>query len=935
MKTLHLLAAAVFVLVGSLSAASVAAQSVSLEAHYYPSLQRVKLSLRQNVFRTPDGQPGLEARYVKGKKFDVEPVVTRVEPFPRLDEEFLGRHVGRDNYAISWRGTFGPVLQSGVYVMSTVNDDGLRAWVDGKKIIDDWRNHPPARNTGRIRLEKGQTVPFRVDYYEDGGGDTLQVDWDFVGGDAGGDAPEVEAELQLVADDGETVLEQTIRYAPAGDTVFIDVGELDEGRYTLRVRGDADGRGDGATSTFVREVFPWENNDLGITDEVFPPFEPLVVEGDLVSPVMRRYTQGGLGLWESVEARSNEGDYRELLAGPISLIANGESLQGEGEVVRAADHEAVFEGTASSEAVQLQSRILTEYDGCARVELTLAPGDGETPLDSLVLDIPLRDEMAPLWHVCTMGLRGNPAGRTPGGEGEIWRSKGQIGSVRPHGNKQRRGNWEPYVWLGGEERGLAWFADNDAGWVPDYDNNKPSLTLHRNGGVLTLRVHLVQKPIVLDEPREIVFGLMASPAKPMPENWRNQLLGNMWMYSGKLDGYEKFSWMASQYWSPNMNFAAKYPVNKDFSVLDKMQEARERGHVDRSELDQYLDAWAERNLGENYPDGDRGPQHGLRMIEHSIVWAGRRPWHQTVYWEEFIAVPRWHEEFATFGHEWTGGSGRTPNMTDSYRDFGAYFGAEFLRRGIGLYFDNTFMEPAFDPLTTTAYRQPDGHVQPTAGIWARREYLKRIWNMHQTLPPEGTDPLMTLHMTNTHILPYMVWGDSNLDLEWRYETTPRQKAFPPDLLRAQSLGLQTGNIPQSLAENRAELSHFGTLMVHEIRSWFLHKTARSMLTRMLDFGYGKDAEVVNYWNDDPPIEISDPRCKWLLLQKDDQALLLLCTWNGEDENLRVELTNANAAFTFGTVRDAESDERIASTESVFEFEMKGYDTRLIRIGEAE
>ena len=61
-------------------------------------------------------------------------------------------------------------------------------------------------------------------------------------------------------------------------------------------------------------------------------------------------------------------------------------------------------------------------------------------------------------------------------------------------------------------------------------------------------------------------------------------------------------------------------------------------------------------------------------------------------------------------------------------------------------------------------------------------------------------PLMMFHMTNTHILPYMGWGESNLDLEWQdNETLPSQAKFPHALLRAESLGRQTGNIPVVLA----------------------------------------------------------------------------------------------------------------------------------------
>jgi hypothetical protein len=194
-----------------------------------------------------------------------------------------------------------------------------------------------------------------------------------------------------------------------------------------------------------------------------------------------------------------------------------------------------------------------------------------------------------------------------------------------------------------------------------------------------------------------------------------------------------------------------------------------------------------------------------------------------------------------------------------------------------------------------------------------------------------TDPKMTLHMTNTQILPYMVWNDSNLDLEWRYQVVPRQKAFSPDLLRAESLGLQTGNIPQSLAHNRDDLSHFGTLMVHEIRSWFTNKRARDMLEKMLRLGYGQDARVINYWDPEPPLSVSDEQCKWLLLENDGRLMVLLCTWNEEAAPVSVQIDVEALGVDLKRALDAENSEPVEFQDATFRFEMAGYGTRLFRL----
>ncbi len=916
-----------------LFASTACAQTLTLNAQYYPSYGKIRLAISHNMFSTPDGRGGLLAAYYNNIHTKGEPVVTRVEALPRLDKPFAHEHVGADNYSITWRGTFGPVPQSGIYRLQTITDDGVRAWVDGKQIIDDWRPHPPASNTGQIRLQKGQTVAFRIDYFEKGGGDTFQAEWGLskATGEDGQEEELQSAAFQLVDASGNVISEQEIEYAPGGDSVLVEVGDVPDGRHTVKVFPE--GSDTPSTDAIFRQHFAWENNRLGVTKEIHPPFEPIRVEDRTVDVVMRRYAMTDLGLWGSVQARGNETDYAELLAGPVVLVANGEPLGGEGSFARTTPQEVAYESTARHPAVVVDNRATIEYDGCMRVELTLKPGTERQELRSLTLHIPVKDARAPLWHLCTMGIRGNPAGKTPEGQGDIWETQGQYSPVRPHGNRRRRGNWEPYIWLGAEERGLCWFADNDAGWVPDYENNAPSLSLERQDGVLTLRVHLVQKPILLDEPRTIVFGLMASPAKPMPANWRNILLGNMWKYAGKVAGYRAFDWMGSQYWGSSQVFAAKYPVNKDFSPLDKMQEAWLTG---RAGIDPFVDIWASKHLGADYaPRGRSHTREQMRkLMEVSLQWARRAPpANMTVYWEEFVKVSPDHPEMETFGWEWTGGNGNTPNSTASYRDFACWYGAEFLRRGIGLYFDNTFMEPAFDPMTTTAYRQPDGHVQPTAGIWARRAYLKRIWTLHRQMPPETMHPRMVLHMTNTQILPYMVWNDSNLDLEWRDHKLPRQTAFAPDLLRAESMGLQTGNIPQALSfkEARGDVSFFGAMMVHEIRGWFTNKRARAMLEKMLRFGYGRGARVVNYWDDDPPLSVSDDECKWLLMDKDAATMVLLCTWNDEDSEVTLAFT-PESGLVARAAANAESDEALAvDDDGAVRLAMPAYGTRLMSL----
>ena len=751
----------------------------------------------------------------------------------------------------------------------------------------------------------------------------------------GKDAPESKsAQVSITGPDGKQVASQKLEWEKAPHTQRIEVGEMKGGEYEATVT--LAGRDEPIKRHFTRRHFPWEGNSLGITDKVYPPFEPVRVEEDRVTVVQRRYQKTGLGLWQSVQAVDTE-----LLAEPMVLRVNGDtSLTGDGRFTERDEQKAVYRGKAEHAAVNVQTRTITEYDGAMRVEMDLMPGAEQKELQSLTLDIPIKDSVAPLYHVSTTALRVNPAGKTPAGNGHVW-------DTRDFPDGEWYGGFRPYIWLGGEQRGLSWFADNDKGWVIDVDAEEgtydPALSLHRKDGVLTLRVHFVQKPITLENKRHIVFGLMASPAKPMPDDWRK---------IGRPDhpGF-RFS-MGHPYGLPE-TFSGKYPLHGDFSIFDAVQAQRLGAKVD---LNSVHTAWMEANT--------RNMSEKLRKRYERLTRGGIRRGggvgkdHFSVYFEEFHSTSRFHAEVPTFFSEWTGRrlpqdlkrepteagdwgpSIPTKNLAPSYRDFAVWYGAQWLRRGFGLYFDNAFPKRAYDTVTTNAYELPNGRVQPSAGMWAHRRFLRRIWVLHQQLYNPRTPQMMMIHMTNTHIVPFMVWNEANLDLEWLMTAEPAQSKYAPDLLRAQSLGRQTGNIPFVLALTRkgeateeerqfAKRTRWGAMLVHEIKRGISSETYPEPLS---EFGYGlDDCTVYNYWDADAPLDVSDGKCKWMLLKRDGKLMVLLATWNGQPNDVTVSLNTDQLGMNASRAINAESDQTIAMEDNTFTFRMNGYGVRIFEL----
>jgi hypothetical protein len=80
-------------------------------------------------------------------------------------------------YAIRWTGQIRPQY-SETYTFTTQSDDGVRVWVNGQVIIDDWKTHAEATDTGSIALKAGQLYDIRIDYYEnDVSGAVMVLQW--------------------------------------------------------------------------------------------------------------------------------------------------------------------------------------------------------------------------------------------------------------------------------------------------------------------------------------------------------------------------------------------------------------------------------------------------------------------------------------------------------------------------------------------------------------------------------------------------------------------------------------------------------------------------------------------------------------------------------------------------------------------------------------
>ncbi len=122
---------------------------------------------------------GLQAEYFEGTDLKISNRrVTRVDPQVNFDwgEGSPDPAIGSDDFSARWMGSIRPPA-SGMFTFYTVSDDGVRLWVNGQKIIDNWSLHPAEEDSGTVQLAAGQMYPITLEYFESGGLATIQLSW--------------------------------------------------------------------------------------------------------------------------------------------------------------------------------------------------------------------------------------------------------------------------------------------------------------------------------------------------------------------------------------------------------------------------------------------------------------------------------------------------------------------------------------------------------------------------------------------------------------------------------------------------------------------------------------------------------------------------------------------------------------------------------------
>ena len=688
-----------------------------------------------------------------------------------------------------------------------------------------------------------------------------------------------------------------------------------------------------AVKDFQRIHYPWENLPTGLSTTVYAPFTPIVLKDWKLSTVLRTYSLGDSGLVNQVATTNDTTKVtKDLLAGPMRYVAtvDGKSAPVKStsmQITESQGNEAKTQGSFVVGSVPLLWNDTWDYDGTAKVSLTLQPTNGHT-INDLTLEIPLRADIATLLHANADRIRNPVAEKLPPGDGVVW-----------DGSKvacdEYIKNFCPYVFLGDGNRGLCWFADNDRNW--GWNHSTPNLEVVRHGDQVLLRVHLINQPTVITEPRTIVYGLLATPIKPRLNPGSNP---NWWRYRANRDQYVVMGTDIN--WFANNSAGSVYPVGQDMYLWEE---------IARGSREKLSDAEVEGVI-----------QHGMQYftpygkdsvdmwVHHVNVNLRAHLNHHMVFYYNRASCEE-YEEYQTFKDEWSLDDLRPAEPakprdeikvvpTESYDNYNLYWNARSFEVGNnkGVYWDNWFIAPSFNTEMTDAYRTPDGSIMPSAGIWAMRAQAKRTFQM---MNEKGMLPIIFPHITSFSCLPMLSFATVQYEWEWKYSEGDVQDRFTRDYIQLVTTGEQAGTWPVPLHDQLklendpwTQRTFAAVRLVHELDGTGGYGTTDTLLKPVFAILDKPGTQAYRYWDDRPmPAHVSNADVPLLVYSRPGaESLIIATSYAAADADATLDVDwKALGLSPSATVTNAITGQRIEVRDGRVLLPIKKHDIQLIHI----
>ena len=165
---------------GTAYSASLAVQNTAAKNQkYFYDVDYVRVRpLNKTSSATIGTGTGLTGAYYGNMTMSGTPAAIQLDP--RINFNWganrLVPALGATGTSAKWTGFIQPQYNES-YTFTTTSDDGSRLYVNNQLIVSNWRDQSATAKSGTIALLAGKLYPIEVDYYQNGGGASMQLTW--------------------------------------------------------------------------------------------------------------------------------------------------------------------------------------------------------------------------------------------------------------------------------------------------------------------------------------------------------------------------------------------------------------------------------------------------------------------------------------------------------------------------------------------------------------------------------------------------------------------------------------------------------------------------------------------------------------------------------------------------------------------------------------
>lgn len=646
---------------------------------------------------------------------------------------------------------------------------------------------------------------------------------------------------------------------------------------------------------FIKKPLPvWYNNQLGITDEVPPPWVPLKIKGpDTITCWGREYLYNKKLLPSQITSQG-----QHLLSRPINLMLDTpkgkidlNTINSQIVFGKKTDAKIRWQNTVISGGIKIVNNSYIEFDGMLWTEIKLIPEQQQAEINSLTIIIPLKKEYAILINPYDYSLK--TTGYLP--------EKGWAGSLRP-------------LWIGNNQVGIQFFGETDFNW--QVQDRYREIEIIPSDSEVLLKINFIDKPFILRKEETFSFGLEATPVKPINSDHRKWRIGHPHIIS-KFTPEQDIEFLAAWCtgWSKVFGTSGEvsYPIPKD-DLKPKMWDYEVDGRkgfsfpycqlmqtwAESEEFKQFGDEWIN-NLKERYIPPLNIPVQN-RLI---LVCQASRSW----------------QDFVLYGLDLLQ---KKANPRGYYFDVSTPTNCNNIFHGCGYKDENT------------------GQYNSTFNVLGTRELVKRIYIHLKKHRPDG---MILYHNSGQVLMPIHGFADILCDGENAFSLLDRlnnrgyENFLTLDTFRAEYMGHNLGSVVAFMPEfTRAKSIRvdeadevgpqhaeyvLGLILLHDSALWITYfydeRPVKTMYQALSEYNFASAPyKFIPYWNQQITQKLDEKEAvvSFYVDKSKGRALMVVMNMSGKKKPFSFSINTAELGFAPKKVINACHSENVSINKEV-------------------